>query len=339
MSQLKIGFVGAGMMAQAVHLPNFLSLPDCEIVALAETRPQLGERVARRFGIPRVVESHLAFAEDPDIEAVVAITQEFLHAQIAIDLLQAGKHVYTEKPIAGCVSDGEAVLRAAEESGKQMMVGYMKRHDPGVEAAKGLIDSLQESGEYGSVRYVRAHCMGGDWIARPLEVMGTDEPYPPMETRLPAWLSDDQAQIFNHIRNVYCHNVNLLRHLLGEILSVEAVELRFPTQHFTFQFDGFRAHLETGHVAHGDWDEGLTIYFQKGQVEIRTFAPLLTQSPARVTTLDSSGTRTLRVKREWAFWRAAQHFVECCLTGQPPRSGAADALQDLHIIEQMFRTS
>jgi predicted dehydrogenase len=50
---VRLGYVGAGFMAQKVHLPNFASLPNCRLIALAEMRPKLGELVARRFGIPK----------------------------------------------------------------------------------------------------------------------------------------------------------------------------------------------------------------------------------------------------------------------------------------------
>ena len=59
MRRLKLGYVGCGFMAQKVHIPNFLSIPGCDLVALAEVRSQLGERVRERLRIPRLFRSHL----------------------------------------------------------------------------------------------------------------------------------------------------------------------------------------------------------------------------------------------------------------------------------------
>ncbi|GEM_PF-4663019 len=51
---VRLGYVGAGFMAQKVHLPNFTNLPGCQVIALAEAKPKLGEMVAKRFGISKV---------------------------------------------------------------------------------------------------------------------------------------------------------------------------------------------------------------------------------------------------------------------------------------------
>jgi hypothetical protein len=147
--KIRLGYVGAGFMAQAVHLPNFTALPDCEVVALAEMRPQLAQKVAQRFGIPRVYTTHSELLLDPDIDAV-AVSAHYVHqAQVAEDALQAGKPVFMEKPMALTVERAERMLQAAREGGGRLMVAYMKRYDAGIELAKQLIDQYRQSGELG----------------------------------------------------------------------------------------------------------------------------------------------------------------------------------------------
>jgi predicted dehydrogenase len=58
MSKLKIGFVGVGNMGQCAHLRNYATLPDCEVVAIAELRPKLRERDAVKYCFPRTYASH-----------------------------------------------------------------------------------------------------------------------------------------------------------------------------------------------------------------------------------------------------------------------------------------
>ncbi len=70
MAKVRIGYVGCGFMAQKVHIPNLLSLPECELVALAEVRGELGKRVQARHGIPNLYPDHRALAEDDSIPAV-----------------------------------------------------------------------------------------------------------------------------------------------------------------------------------------------------------------------------------------------------------------------------
>ena len=87
MRKVKLGFVGCGMMAQLVHLPNFIESEKCEVVALADKREQLGRKVADKYSISRLYPSHYELCEDGQIEAVVEITPDGLHAPIALDLI------------------------------------------------------------------------------------------------------------------------------------------------------------------------------------------------------------------------------------------------------------
>ena len=70
---LGIGMIGAGMVGQLAHLANFVQIPDCRVVGLAELRPDLGRAAAERFGVARVYESHREMLEDPEVEAVVVV--------------------------------------------------------------------------------------------------------------------------------------------------------------------------------------------------------------------------------------------------------------------------
>ena len=109
---VKLGYVGCGFIAQHIHLPNFSTLPGCELVALAELRPKLGRAVADHYGIPKVVASHRDLIADPEIEAVAVSADYVVQGEIAPDLLAAGKHVFMEKPMAVSVPQAEAILEA-----------------------------------------------------------------------------------------------------------------------------------------------------------------------------------------------------------------------------------
>ena len=82
---VRLGYVGCGFMAQNVHLPNFSTLSGCRLLALAETRPLLAQRVAERFHIPTVYSSHLDLAADPTIEAVGVSAGFAQQGEIAAD--------------------------------------------------------------------------------------------------------------------------------------------------------------------------------------------------------------------------------------------------------------
>ncbi len=95
---VKFGYVGCGLMGQGVHIPNFAGIPEVEMAALAELRPRLGEKVQRRWGFRKLYGSHVELAKDPEVEAVGVSAAFTEQAEIARDLLRAGKHVFMEKP-------------------------------------------------------------------------------------------------------------------------------------------------------------------------------------------------------------------------------------------------
>jgi predicted dehydrogenase len=153
MRKVRLGYVGCGFMAQKVHLPNFSTLPDCDLLALAEVRQELGHKVQARFGIPRLYADHRALLADPEIEAVAVSAAFGVQGDIARDALLAGKDVFMEKPMVVSVAQADAILDASRRSGKRLMVGYMKRYDAGNELVKTTIDAWKASGELGPITY------------------------------------------------------------------------------------------------------------------------------------------------------------------------------------------
>src|SRR5689334_23839210 len=131
MKTIRLGYVGAGYLAQRVHLPNLTNIEGIELAALAEVRPKLAALVAKRFGIPAVHADHKALAADATLDGVCLSGHFAGQGEIARELLAAGKHVFMEKPMAVSVAQAERILAAEQKSGKRLMVGYMKRYDAG----------------------------------------------------------------------------------------------------------------------------------------------------------------------------------------------------------------
>ena len=73
MDKVRIGFVGVGGMGQCAHLRNYATLPDCEVAAIAELRPELARKVAVRYGVPRVYPDHHAMLDAEALDAVVRL--------------------------------------------------------------------------------------------------------------------------------------------------------------------------------------------------------------------------------------------------------------------------
>lgn len=349
MATLRLGYVGCGFMAQKVHIPNFGRVPDCRLVALAELRGELGERVRAREGIDRLYASHLDLAADPEIDAVAVSAGFAVQGDIARDLLRAGKHVFMEKPMAVSVAQAREIVAAAESAGVTLMVGYMKRYDAGNELVKATLDQFRATDELGPITYARNHGFCGDWICgldTPME--RTDEPMPASPpARLPEWLPEAYARPYLAYLQQYTHNVNLLRWLLdaGDDAHVRVVDLDDDgyTGVVVLDLGGVRATIESGRLSYYAWDEHTQVYLAEGWV--KTWAPplLLRNQPAEVEIYRGrdghSITRPLPKDRwSWSYQREAEAFVRAVLDGKPVRSSGQDAVTDVRLFEEIYRT-
>ncbi len=110
---LRIGFIGAGGNTRLRHLPEFAAIPGVELTAVANRSAASSEAVAREFRIRRVDTDWRAVVGAPDIDAVCIGTWPYLHAEITIAALAAGKHVLTEARMARNAAEAEAMLAAS----------------------------------------------------------------------------------------------------------------------------------------------------------------------------------------------------------------------------------
>ena len=178
MSKIRLGFVGVGGMGQAAHLRNYVTNPDCEIVAIAEMRPKLRETVQRRYGIAAGYADHRELLAKEKLDGIVASQQFGLHGQLVPDLLAAGVPVLTEKPIGRSLEVAEKLVQADKAGTGRLFIGYHKRSDPATAYAKKTIDALKASGELGKLTYIRACMPPGDWVAAGfINNLNSDEGY------------------------------------------------------------------------------------------------------------------------------------------------------------------
>jgi predicted dehydrogenase len=128
---VKIGLVGAGAIAQITHLPTYQSLPGIEVVALCDPQKGKGTQLAARYDIPFACTDHRRLLERADVDAVDICTPNAFHARVAVEALQAGKHVLVEKPIATSAADALRMVEASRSAAKVLMVASTARfrHD------------------------------------------------------------------------------------------------------------------------------------------------------------------------------------------------------------------
>jgi predicted dehydrogenase len=247
------------------------------------------------------------------------------HAELAVRVLEAGKHCFVEKPLAQSVADAERVLAAARSSGRVLMVGHLLEYHPGVQKLKELTDS----GALGDqIYYIYGNRLN-------LGKIRADE---------------------NALWSLGAHDVSVVLHLAGEepweavahgesyvrpgVEDVVFCFMRFPS--------GLCAHLHlswldphkerrftvVGSRQMATFDdmarEGkLTIYDKGFEEAARGYGEYITRSGA-IYSPQIPNVEPLRVECE--------HFVHCVRTGEPPRSDGVSGLRVVRVLEQLQRS-
>ena len=148
---IKIGIIGCGKITEVRHAPEYSENPNCEIIGFYDTFTEKAEALAKQYGgkVFRSVEEMLS----SDVDAVSVCVANRFHAEISIQALKAGKHVLCEKPMATTEEDCEAMVNAAKESGKYLMIGLNQRLAKAHVKAKEILSS----GEMGEVLTFETH--------------------------------------------------------------------------------------------------------------------------------------------------------------------------------------
>lgn len=115
---IRVGFVGAGNNTRLHHIPKLKAQPGVELVAVANRSKESGERVAREFGIGRVETDWRAVIEAKDVDAVCIGTWPYMHCEMTMATLAAGKHVLCEARMAMNAAEGRKMLEASKKAPK-----------------------------------------------------------------------------------------------------------------------------------------------------------------------------------------------------------------------------
>jgi predicted dehydrogenase/NADPH:quinone reductase-like Zn-dependent oxidoreductase len=127
---VRISVVGAGAFASGVLVPALAKVPNVRLDAVVSARGLSCRHLADKFGFQRCSTEADEILTGPDADAVVIATRHNLHARQVIAALDAGKHVFVEKPLALAPDELDAILAAQARAGKLLLVGYNRRFSP-----------------------------------------------------------------------------------------------------------------------------------------------------------------------------------------------------------------
>jgi predicted dehydrogenase len=142
---VRMGVLGAGNFASAVMLPAMRSVQRIQLVGIASASGMSAQHAAKRFGFQYADSNAARLLEDAEIEAVAILTRHHLHAQQTLAALQAGKHVFCEKPLALNAEELDGIEAALRSHPAQILsVGFNRRFAPLATQLKTFLQGRQE---------------------------------------------------------------------------------------------------------------------------------------------------------------------------------------------------
>jgi len=349
LKKLKVGWVGAGFVGQSAHLERFIKFPEAEVVALAELRPELRKKVIASYNIPEGVSSHKELLANIDCDAVVVVVNRKQTYAIAKDILEAGLHLLTEKPMAQTQVAARQLVEIANDKGVTYSVGFMRRYDDGARKAKRIIEELRRNQELGKVISVRVFVEAGNDYCRIASRIETKEPRmdPGPADIAPHWLPKKLHQEYEMFVNVCSHDINLLRFLISENPLVTAVDYRPSGYSYALldfgKFPGVLEWVMLSDVS-DQWREGIEIQFEKGKIQLnlppaflRNVSSEIVISPYKSTKLGESSESRIQGDYSWSFENSDLAFVKHALKGSRSDHSGQDSLNDFDIIDQIWQ--
>lgn len=188
--KIKVGVIGVGALGRH-HARLYAQSPNAQVVGIYDVQKESAERVGAEFGLP-VFNDWKILAEQ--CEAFSVAVPANYHAVTAIPLLEMGKHVLVEKPIAAKVEEGNAMVQAAEKAGVVFGVGHVERFNP-------AMDFLQKYAA--DTRFVEAHRLAQ---------------YPPPRPGLPR-----RGTEVSVVKDLMIHDIDLLLTMVGS--EVERIDV------------------------------------------------------------------------------------------------------------------
>jgi len=160
---IHIGFIGAGSIARQRHLPNLARIAGVRVVGVANRSRESSQAVAKEFNIPEVVDDWRRLLARPDIDAIFIGTWPYMHREMSVAALSAGKHVFCQARMAMDLAQAKAMVQAAHCNPKLV---HMVCPPPTRMPFEPYIQNLLATGQLGTLSAVELYAVGGGNLDR-----------------------------------------------------------------------------------------------------------------------------------------------------------------------------
>lgn len=344
MKKIKIGIIGVGGISQ-MHINSYRANPNVELYAFCDIDKKRLEEKGKANGITRLFTSAEEMCALPELDAVSVCTWNSAHAPCAIAALEAGKHVLCEKPMATDAGQAQAMLDAAERSGKILAMGFVRRFGRDCTFAK----DFAEAGALGEVYYAKAK-----YIRRNGNPGG--------------WFGDKSRSGGGPLIDLGVHVIDLLRYLMGNprpvsvtaaafdklgnrsglklspkgyLSETEEIETINNVEDFAtvfIQFDnGAVLSVETSFCLNGQDSAEVALYGNRGGIEFEPKLTLYSEQNGYLVDLSPVPNPSLDI--DAAFRAEIDDFVNAVQNGTPVKAPAEDGVLLMKILDAAYESA
>ena len=286
------------------------------LAAVCDPNPAIRADTERQYPGVAVVESLEKVLDRADITAVAIATPAETHGSIVRQALDAGKHVFVEKPFVLNEDEGRELLGLARTRGLTLMVGHILQYHPAFLALKDMV----KNGETGTLNYIYSHRLNLGKIRREENILWS---FAPHDISMILGLSGELPE------TVLCTGGNYLH---KDIADVTTTHLTFPS--------GLRAHVFVSWL-HPFKEQKMVVVGEKSMVVFDDTLPWeqkLAVYDHRITwngdlpVPTKAEPRYVDIPRDEPLLMECRHFIDCIATGQTPRTDGREGLRVLRVL-------
>src|SRR6266566_714159 len=319
MTKVKVGLVGLGEIAQIVHLPILQEYSDkFDIAALR------------------------------DLDALLVLNSDEYHTDSALAALQHRKHVLVEKPMCLTRQEAEAIIKARDEAGVQVMVGYMRRYAPAFVQAVEQVRALEK------ITYARVRDIIGQnaqFVEQSSVVLRPkDIPQEAMRDRaerasrlVKAAIGEAPPELVRTYRllcGLSSHDLSAMRELLGMPRRVIAARQWDSFLTALFEYESFTVTFETGTDHNCRFDAHIQVYGETKEIRVQYDTPYIRHLPTQLFLTETQGEafeeRVIRPTFTDPYTLELLHFYEAVTHNVQPKTSAEDFLHDLDLFDMIM---
>lgn len=321
MDRVRVGMIGAGRMANAVHYPSLAEIGEAGIAAVCDLDVQRLKETSDRYGVGERFTDYTLMLDKVDLDAVYVIMAPHLLIELVLHCLGRGKHVFIEKPPGISLEQTRRMAEEARRNKCVAMVGFNRRYIPVAREGKGIVE------ERGPIIQCTA-TFHKNMLGRSLD-----------------W------GLVDYLTSDIIHALDALRWMGGEVKGVSSVVARFYSDHVNsfnalLEFErGGVGFLNSNYAVGGRFHalemhaEGVSAYVslplevsrQEALIQ-RDGEPYEKAEVVRNTSLVGSE----ELHRCYGYLQENRHFIDCVREGRQPETSFEDAVKTMELVERIL---